>query len=226
MDMEKLEQAYNEYVKECKFAARQTQALLENLQEQINDQEESYDPFESMKCRIKTFDSVVRKCNERHYELSIESIKERVKDVVGFRIITPFFDDVYEVADAISAQPGITVRNRKDYVAEPKPSGYQSLHLIVLVKIYTGTSKIIPVEIQIRTGAMNLWAKREHMLQYRNDHDSPEISKLFDEASKFLRDFDQKIMQLRNEMTVTEPTTEKKIDLKKKFAPPSIKKKS
>jgi len=198
MDMENLKQAYEEYAKECKFAARQTQALLENLQEQINDQEESYDPFESMICRIKTFDSVVRKCGERPYELNIESIKENIKDVVGFRIITPFFDDVYRVADAISAQPGITVMNRKDYVTEPKPSGYQSLHLIVMVKIYTGTSKIIPVEIQIRTGAMNLWAKREHMLQYRSGYDSDEIRNLFDEASNFLRNFDQKIMQLRD----------------------------
>ena len=224
--MEKLKQAYDEYVKECRFAARNVCASLENLQEQINDQEEYYNPFESMSSRIKTFDSVVRKCNERPYDLSIESIKDNIKDVVGFRIITPFYDDIYKVAEAIASQPDIPIVRRKDYVATPKDSGYQSLHLIASVQIYTGIAKNIPVEIQIRTDAMDLWAKIEHMLQYRNQFDSEKTRRLFDESAKFIRDFDPKIVQLRNEMMTADEPPKKKIDLNKPTPKKAAKKKS
>ena len=201
MDMEKLREEYEEYAKECSFALRLMKAQLENLQEQINAEEELYDPFESMKGRIKTFDSVVKKCEARGYELSIDSIKENVKDIAGIRIITPFVDNIYDIAEEISKQRDFNIASTKDYVAKPKSNGYQSLHLTALIMIYAGKSKLIPVEIQIRTGAMNLWAKREHLLQYKGSSQTPEMQDMFKEAADFLIEFDKKIMELRDGTT-------------------------
>ncbi len=198
--MPELEEAYKEYATECESALRLTLARILNLQEAFN---RIFDrnPFDSVTGRMKEFDSVVEKCKRRGYSIDIDSIKENVRDVAGIRIITPFRDDIYTVADSIERIPGINVVQKKDYVKKPKPNGYSSLHLNVQVEIYSplyGCSKLIPLEIQIRDKSMDMWATVEHIIKYKNDSPSPGVEERFQKMAKILTDFANMAIELRD----------------------------
>ena len=197
--MEELRLQYEDYAAECKCALRTVMARLENLRQETELGSER-SPFDALEYRIKTFDSVVEKCQRKGYDLTIESIKANITDVAGVRAITPFRDDIYTLEKAIIRQPSMTVIERRDYIEQPKHNGYQSLHLIVFMEIYfMNTSKAIPVEIQIRDKAMDLWAAIDHIVRYKNpnfnDEDGNEQMK---KLAEILDDFDQKAIGLRN----------------------------
>ena len=157
--MEKyLKEEFEAYAAECKCAMRTVMARLENLRQET-EMSGDRSPFDSLEWRVKTFDSVIEKCNRKGYELTMDSIKNNIKDIAGVRVVTPFRDDIKIVRDAIIRQPSMTVIDERNYVENPKKNGYRSLHLIVFMEIYfMNSSKAIPVEIQIRDKAMDLWA--------------------------------------------------------------------
>ncbi|MBQ3465254.1 GTP pyrophosphokinase family protein [Candidatus Saccharibacteria bacterium] len=195
-----LEEAYKEYAMECEAALRLTMARILNLQEAFNKISDR-SPFDSVNSRIKEFSSVIEKCKRRGYEIDIESIKENVRDVAGIRIITPFRDDIYTVAESIEHIPGINIVRKKDYVKEPKPNGYSSLHLHVQIEIYSpiqGGSKLIPIEIQIRDKSMDLWATIDHIINYRNNCPPPDAEEKFLKMSRILTDFANTAIELRD----------------------------
>ncbi|MBO4748502.1 MAG: GTP pyrophosphokinase family protein, partial [Clostridiales bacterium] len=124
-------------------------------------------PIESIKTRVKSVDSLLRKIRRKNLPLNLESIEENINDIAGVRVICSFPDDIYELANAFLAQDDITLIARKDYIKEPKPSGYRSLHLIVEVPIFLKDEKRnMKVEVQFRTIAMDFWASLEHKLHY------------------------------------------------------------
>ena len=139
-------------------AIREVRTKLEVLNDDFQ-YSHSRNPIDNIKSRIKSPKSIYEKLIRRGYEVSTESILENLHDVAGIRVICPFVDDIYTVAAMLTAQDDIKVVQVKDYIKNPKPNGYRSLHLVVEVPIFLSAGKkIIKVEVQIRTIAMNFWA--------------------------------------------------------------------
>ena len=129
-------------------------------------------PITDIKTRLKRLDSIREKLERDDLPVTIESMEENLSDIAGVRVICSFPEDVYMVADALLSQDDVTLIRKKDYIAEPKPNGYRSLHLIVTVPIFLANEKkTMKVEIQLRTIAMDSWATLEHQLRYKKDQD-------------------------------------------------------
>ena len=128
-------------------------------------------PIESIKTRLKSMSSIKEKLERRHKPFTAASVEENLFDVAGVRVICSFVDDVYKVADALVRQDDILRIERTDYIENPKENGYRSLHLIVQVPIFLANEKrMMNVEIQLRTIAMDFWASLEHQLRYKKDN--------------------------------------------------------
>lgn len=128
-------------------------------------------PINGMKSRLKNILSIKEKLERRGLPISLESIENSLNDVAGIRIICSFPEDVYMLAEALLKQDDITLVEKKDYIENPKPNGYRSLHLIVSVPIFLAREKrSMKVEIQLRTIAMDSWASLEHQLRYKKDY--------------------------------------------------------
>lgn len=127
-------------------------------------------PISSIKSRLKKPNSIQEKLKRKGLDVSVEAIEENLNDVAGVRVVCSFLEDVYLLADAFLNQDDITLIEKKDYIANPKPNGYRSLHLIVSVPIFLANEKrMMRVEIQLRTIAMDFWASLEHQLRYKKD---------------------------------------------------------
>ena len=127
-------------------------------------------PINSVKTRLKSPRSIKEKLERKGYDFDISNIENNINDVAGVRVVCSFPDDVYLLANALLAQDDITLVEAKDYIKNPKPNGYRSLHLIVTVPIFLAREKkTMRVEIQLRTIAMDFWATLEHQLRYKKD---------------------------------------------------------
>ena len=132
--------------------------------------EHDRNPISTVKSRLKTLPSIEEKLSRRGFPLSVASAEENLNDIAGVRVICSFPEDVYAMAEAFLGQDDVVLLSRKDYIKEPKPNGYRSLHLVVAIPIYlTHEKRMIKVEIQMRTIAMDFWASLEHQLRYKKD---------------------------------------------------------
>lgn len=139
-------------------------------------------PIEGIKTRIKSYDSIVRKIRRKNIPMSLTAIEENIKDIAGVRVICSFPEDIYELADSFLRQDDIVLIEKKDYIKNPKPSGYRSLHLIVQVPIFLQKNKkMVNVEVQFRTIAMDFWASLEHKLRYKKDISADQAQQLQEE---------------------------------------------
>ena len=131
-------------------------------------------PIDSIKSRIKTPRSIINKLKRRGYPISLQSMMENLNDIGGIRVICPFIEDIYTVADMLIRQDDLTLIERKDYIENPKPNGYRSLHLILQVPIFlSDRTQPVRIELQLRTIAMDFWASLEHQLRYKADVEVP-----------------------------------------------------
>ena len=127
-------------------------------------------PISSIKSRLKSPESIQAKLEKNNFPFTPESIEENLSDIAGIRVICSFPEDVYTLANALLRQDDIRLITKKDYIKNPKPNGYRSLHLIVEIPIFLSCEKrIMKVEIQLRTIAMDFWASLEHQLRYKKD---------------------------------------------------------
>lgn len=127
-------------------------------------------PIDSIKTRLKSPDSIGKKLKLRNLPLTLESIEENLFDIAGIRVICPFVDDIYMLADSLIRQDDVTLIEQKDYIKTPKKNGYRSLHLIIQIPIYLQHEKRdMKVEVQLRTIAMEFWANTEHRLRYKKE---------------------------------------------------------
>lgn len=132
-------------------------------------------PIASIKTRIKSMPSIIEKIERRDLSFDVESVENYINDIAGVRVICSFPEDVYSIADALLNQDDIMLIRKKDYIESPKSNGYRSLHLIVAVPIYLEHEKrLMKVEIQLRTLAMDFWASLEHQLRYKKDFEFTE----------------------------------------------------
>ncbi len=135
-------------------------------------------PIETIKTRLKSADSIAEKLIRRGYAPTVDNIENHIFDVAGIRVICGLPSDIYALSNAFTSQDDITVVECKDYIANPKPSGYRSLHLIVETPIYLHAEKrLMKVEVQFRTISMDWWASLEHKIRYKKDVDiAPELA--------------------------------------------------
>ena len=167
-------QEYNKLMAYYRCAIMEIETKFNVLNEEFSLQ---YDrnPINGLKSRLKKFTSITEKLERKGLPLSVESIEENLNDIAGIRVVCAFPDDVYMLADAFLAQDDITLIQKKDYIANPKPNGYRSLHLIVSVPIFLAHEKrVMKAEIQLRTIAMDSWASLEHQLRYKKDFEFTE----------------------------------------------------
>ncbi len=157
-------------------------------------------PISGIKSRLKRLDSIKEKIERKNLAFSLESVEENIHDVAGVRVVCSFLDDVYLLADALLKQDDITLVERKDYIANPKPNGYRSLHLIVTVPIFLEHEKrIMKVEIQLRTIAMDFWASLEHQLCYKKDfHFTEDMAQELLECAELSARLDARMDALRD----------------------------
>ena len=128
-------------------------------------------PMNSIKSRLKTLPSLREKLERKHIPFDVDTLERKINDIAGVRVICSFPEDVYTMANAFLAMDDIEVLQRKDYISNPKPNGYRSLHLIVAIPVHLAEGKrMTKVEIQLRTIAMDFWASLEHQLRYKQDN--------------------------------------------------------
>lgn len=157
-----------------------------------------YNPIEHIKSRIKTPESIVKKLKRNGHETSIENMVKYVNDIAGVRLICSFTSDIYKLAEMIGNQTDLKVLSIKDYIKNPKASGYKSYHMLVSVPIFLSDSVVdTKVEIQIRTIAMDFWASLEHKIYYKFEGNAPEyISRDLRECADMVATLDDKMLQL------------------------------
>lgn len=134
--------------------------------------EQDYNPIETIKSRLKSMDSIMDKLQRKGLPLELDSIEKELKDVAGIRVICPFLSDIYRMAACLMEQDDVRIIEKKDYIKKPKPNGYRSLHLIVETPIFLQKEKrLMKVEVQFRTIAMDFWASLEHRMHYKKNLD-------------------------------------------------------
>ncbi len=159
-------------------------------------------PIESIKSRLKSFDSIREKLQRKGLPMRFDLIEQNLNDVAGVRVVCSFLDDIYMLADCLLQQDDVTLIERKDYIKNPKPNGYRSLHLIVEIPIFlSGEKKLVRVEVQLRTIAMESWANLEHRLRYKKTLTEEQQSIMDTELSECAEMsilLDEKMQKLKN----------------------------
>ena len=154
---------------QCRYQAaiREVQTKLENLDDEFQ-MKHKRNPIHHMQSRMKTIRSIMEKLQRKHLQQSITSAVDHLTDIAGIRVICSYLQDVYTVADLLTNQDDVHVVKVRDYIKHPKSNGYRSLHLVVEVPVYLSEGRLaVPVEVQIRTIAMDFWATLEHSLRYK-----------------------------------------------------------
>ena len=159
-------------------------------------------PFETIKCRIKSPQSIREKLERNRLSLTIENAERNLNDIAGIRVICSFPDDIYMLADCLLAQDDITLVSKKDYIRNPKPNGYRSLHLIIEVPIFlTDEKRAVRVEVQFRTIAMDFWTSLEHKLKYKKHIKKAEsIANELYYCAELISQLDGRMQQIREKI--------------------------
>lgn len=192
-------QPYRELMSYYRCAMMEVSTKFNVLNEELSLQ---YDrnPIETIKTRIKSVDSIVEKLRRQNYPINLTNIEEKLNDIAGVRVICSFPSDIYRLADAFLRQDDIHLINRKDYIKEPKPNGYRSLHLIVETPIFLHDQKrMMKVEVQFRTISMDWWASLEHKIRYKKDIPEQEyVNKELFECAEISAALDARMEQLQH----------------------------
>lgn len=194
-------QTWNEVRLVYASALKQINTKLEILNDEFQHVHQ-YNPIEHIKSRIKSPESIVKKLKRYGQESTIENMVVYVNDIAGIRVICSFTDDIYQIAEMLSNQSDIKVIEVKDYIENPKPSGYTSYHMLVTVPVYL-SDRIVEtkVEIQIRTVAMDFWASLEHKINYKFEGEIPDsIRTELVECAHMVSKLDERMLLLNEEV--------------------------
>ncbi len=174
-EIRELYEEYNRLLRNYKAAIREVNTKLQNLDEDFELLHE-HNPIHYINSRLKNPESLVKKLRRRGLPLTSQAVTENIYDVAGIRVICHYIDDIYTIKDLLTRQTDISVVQIKDYIKEPKENGYRSLHIVVKVPVFFVEGMVeLPVEIQIRTIAMDFWASLEHKLRYKSDGEIPKF---------------------------------------------------
>lgn len=180
-------------------AIREISTKLEILNDEFKYSKDR-NPIHEIKSRIKTPVSIYQKLVERGNDLSVESARKNLTDIAGIRVICPYINDIYLIADLLTSQADVGVIRRTDYIKDPKPNGYRSLHLIVTIPVFlSDRTEVVNVEVQIRTIAMDFWASLEHELTYKlASRKTEDVLKELRECADIISSTDNRMQNLYN----------------------------
>lgn len=186
-----------------KFALDEMTTKLNILNEEFS-YIHDYNPIEHISTRLKSPDSLIKKVLKKNIPLSFDQIKDNIRDIAGIRITCSFRSDIYQISEMIQSQRDIEVIDIKDYITNPKPNGYRSLHLILKIPVFmSDREESVYVEVQIRTIAMDFWASLEHKIYYKYNQEVPEeLLTELKEAAKTASDLDKKMEDLHKKVAV------------------------
>ena len=178
-------------------ALKEVETKLEILNDEFQHVHQ-YNPIEHIKTRIKTPESIVKKLKRYGYETSVENMVKYINDIAGVRLICSFTSDIYRLASMIGNQSDLKVLSIKDYIKNPKDSGYKSFHMLVSVPVFLSDSVVqTKVEIQIRTIAMDFWASLEHKIYYKFEGHAPAyISEDLKACADMVSKLDERMLSL------------------------------
>ena len=172
--MEELRREYAKIQGIYEAAIREINARLQTLDDDFSFRYQ-HNPIHHIESRVKSINSIVWKLHATGIPISIDNAKQNLHDIAGVRVVCRYVDDIYRIADLLLAQDDISLILEKNYIKNPKPNGYRSLHIVVDVPVYMSQGKLfIPVEIQIRTVAMDFWATLEHGIRYKATDEVPQ----------------------------------------------------
>ena len=178
-------------------AIREVKTKLEILDSEFRTKY-SYNPIHHIEDRLKSPESMFKKLQRNNLPFTVEAVRENLFDIAGVRVICNYIEDIYQVADLLTAQDDVTLIKRKDYIANPKANGYRSLHLVIETPVYLSEQKeLVNVEVQIITIAMDFWASLEHELKYKTDTEvSAELAEQLRLCAETIAQTDLKMQQI------------------------------
>ncbi len=155
-------------------------------------------PIHNIDSRLKSPQSIIGKLQKKGLPVTVEAARKNLLDMAGIRVTCYYISDIYAIADLLSRRDDFTIIKKKDYITNPKPSGYRSYHMIINVPVHLSARKqYAPVEIQIRTIAMDFWASLEHQLRYKTSADiTPDISRELRECADKIADTDMQMQKI------------------------------
>ena len=160
-------------------------------------------PIETIKSRLKSAESIIEKLHRKSIPFEASSIEEKISDIAGVRVICAFPEDIYLLCDYLLKQDDIHLLKKKDYIQNPKPNGYRSLHLIVQTPIFLHDHKrLMKVEVQLRTIAMDFWASLEHRIYYKKGKNSAKLRQDLKECAEVSAALDLRMQEIHRQIDV------------------------
>ncbi|MGN1019453.1 MAG: GTP pyrophosphokinase family protein [Aristaeellaceae bacterium] len=188
---------------QCRYQAaiREVQTKLEILDDEFQ-MKHRRNPIHHMQTRMKSIQSMMEKLQRKHESISIASAVTNLTDIAGVRVICSYIQDIYTVADLLTSQDDVKVIRVRDYIKNPKPNGYRSLHLVLEIPVFLSEGRIpVPVEVQIRTIAMDFWASLEHSLRYKAEGQvTEEISQELLQTASDIAALDLRMQQIHDKV--------------------------
>lgn len=162
-------------------------------------------PIETIKSRLKSMESIIEKMQRKNIPLDVNAIERELSDIAGIRVVCAFPEDIFLIADYFLRQDDITLIEKKDYIKNPKPNGYRSLHLIIAIPIFLHDQKrMMKVEVQLRTIAMDFWASLEHRIYYKKGQNDKELRRELKECAEVSAALDLRMQAIRSQLETPE----------------------
>lgn len=189
------------FLLQYEFGLREIETKLSILSDEFQALHD-YNPIEHVDSRVKTPESLMEKVGRKGVAGDLDSVRNSITDIAGVRVTCAFVTDVYRLFDLLTRQDDVRVRQVKDYIAAPKPNGYQSLHVIVEIPVFLSSGTVsVPVEVQFRTIAMDFWASLEHKIYYKYAAEvPPELLDELREAAHTAAELDARMERLHTEI--------------------------
>lgn len=199
-EAKQLRDEFQRFLREYEFGMREVETKISILRDEFT-HNHAYNPIEHVKSRLKSPDGIVEKVARKGIDPDFETIRREITDIAGVRVTCSFVSDVYRLFELFTQQDDITVRLVKDYIADPKPNGYRSLHVIVEVPVFLSVGTVaVPVEVQFRTIAMDFWASLEHKIHYKFAGQVPaHLVQSLTDAADAAGELDQRMERLHRE---------------------------
>ncbi|ALS77335.1 GTP pyrophosphokinase [Planococcus kocurii] len=203
-DLRKLKDSKREimrFMMGYKFALDEINTKINILQQEFQFVHD-YNPIENVSSRVKSPESIMKKATKKGIELSRSDVKKTIKDIAGIRITCSFETDIYRLSTMLQNQADLKVLDVKDYIKNPKPNGYRSLHLLLVVPVFMSDRvEEVCVEVQIRTIAMDFWASLEHKIYYKYNKEVPvDIIRELKESAESAAQLDRKMEKIQLRM--------------------------
>ncbi|MHA6501723.1 GTP pyrophosphokinase [Staphylococcus haemolyticus] len=158
-----------------------------------------HNPIHHMERRVKEMNSLIKKLHRKQLDISAESAREHILDIAGIRVVCNYLEDIYVIEKMLLKQEDVKLLKRKDYIKNPKDNGYRSLHIVVSIPVFLSNKvEKLPVEIQIRTIGMDMWASLEHKIRYKNNASTDDYSDMLKDCALEIADVESKMQSIHS----------------------------